>query len=78
MKMAARQSWRHDISIWQDLAEEVARYMVLRKLRCARWKRRRRQSQPIIILKKNIKDILVEQGFSEVFSYPFLSQRMSI
>lgn len=67
-------SWRHDISVWQDLAEEVGRIYGYGKIK------------PIAVVKSSppteseyyyvefTKDILKDSGFSEVMSYAFLSE----
>lgn len=65
--------WRHDVTLWQDLAEEVARIYGYNNIK-------REELTPIAAPKKSsyfakekIKDILVEKGFSEIFGYTFLS-----
>jgi phenylalanyl-tRNA synthetase beta chain len=68
-------AWRHDISIWQDLAEEVARIYGYNNI----------PAQDIAVTeapseksdyyyKENLKDILVAEGFSEVYGYTFMSE----
>lgn len=68
-------SWRHDLEIWQDLAEEVARVNGLEKIK----------PQPLAApanmpeagdfhKKEAIKDFLADSGLDEVLNYSFLSQ----
>ena len=67
-------TWRHDVSIWQDLAEEITRiygYANIPRIEMP-------QSTPVkrskYYTKEFIKDVLVDLGFSEVYSYSFLSE----
>jgi phenylalanyl-tRNA synthetase beta chain len=65
--------WRHDVALWQDLAEEVARiygYNNIERQELASVKAPKKSSY---FAKEKIKDILVEKGFSEIFGYTFLS-----
>lgn len=67
-------SWRSDIKIWQDLAEEIARISGLNNLKT-------KALEPFKVMTKNqrfateqiIKDILSDFGFIEALSYSYLS-----
>jgi phenylalanyl-tRNA synthetase beta chain len=67
-------SWRHDISIWQDLAEEVYRINGLDKIKPERLVEMQKPSPSDYHKKEKIKDYLVELGLDEAISYTFLSQ----
>lgn len=71
--MALAPSWRHDVFIWQDLAEEVARLHGLKNIPMVEMAKVSAPKTADYYFKEMTKDILVEEGFSEVFTYPFLS-----
>jgi phenylalanyl-tRNA synthetase beta chain len=66
-------SWRNDIAIWQDLAEEVARIYGFNKIPKSPIKKTEPPRKSIYRQKEAIKDILVDRGFSEFYGYSFLS-----
>lgn len=68
-------SHRHDVGLWQDLAEEIARikgYNTIKRQPILVDKRPTRSSYYV---KEAIKDILVDNGFNEVFGYAFMSEK---
>lgn len=67
--------WRPDITIWQDLAEEIARFMGLDKipLKLFAVPLSSHLTDPIFDLKDKVTDILVGLGFDEVYTYSFVS-----
>lgn len=67
-------SWRNDVTIWQDLAEEIARIYGYNHIDRQKVKRTIPEKTSSFYLTEKIKDILVENGFVEVFNYPFLSE----
>lgn len=67
-------TWRHDIEIWQDLAEEVGRIYGFEKLPQESIPITEAPKKSLYYYKEAIKDILVENGFVENFSYAFLSE----
>ena len=67
-------SWRHDISIWQDLAEEVARVEGLEKIKSRPLPSAQMAAQSSEFYKREmIKDWLIELGLDEALNYTFLS-----
>jgi phenylalanyl-tRNA synthetase beta chain len=66
-------SYRHDIFIWQDLAEEVARAYSYKNIKDIKLEKIKPKSKSSYYLKETLKDILVEAGLTEVISYPFTS-----
>lgn len=67
-------TWRHDINIWQDLAEEVGRLVGYDKIKLIPLKK----TQPrktFYYRTEKIKDALVSYGYSETINYPFLSEQ---
>ncbi len=66
-------SWRHDIAIWQDLAEEVYRINGLEKIKPEPLSEMQKPAPSDYYKKEKIKDYLVEQGLDEAISYTFLS-----
>jgi phenylalanyl-tRNA synthetase beta chain len=68
-------SWRHDIECWQDLADEVARMVGYSNFPSTDIKKSKIIANTQFHKKEYIKDILVKNGFSEIYSYPFLSSR---
>jgi phenylalanyl-tRNA synthetase beta chain len=67
--------WRHDVSILQDLTEEVARIFGYEKIARVDIPDFDEPENKSYYYKEYIKDILVDAGFSEIFSYPFLSEK---
>ena len=69
-------SWRYfDIKLWQDLAEEVARVEGYEKIvsRVPQGEISNRESEEFR-LSRQIRDILIKNGFSEVLSYSFVAK----
>lgn len=67
-------SWRHDIKVNADLAEEVGRVYGYSKIPLNKINKVRNLTSSDYYLKEYIKDILVSAGFNEQISYPFLSE----
>jgi phenylalanyl-tRNA synthetase beta chain len=65
-------SWRRDIAIWQDLAEEVGRIYDLNKIPTNPLPEAEVKTISDYYKKEYIKDILVENGFSEVATYSII------
>ncbi|OQA04661.1 MAG: Phenylalanine--tRNA ligase beta subunit [bacterium ADurb.Bin400] len=68
-------SWRHDIGIWQDLSEEVARIIGYDRIPKHALPESEAPERSTFHKKEMIKDYLVTLGFSEVYNYPFLSEK---
>ncbi|MFH1909678.1 MAG: phenylalanine--tRNA ligase subunit beta [bacterium] len=66
-------SWRHDIAIWQDLAEEVYRINGIEKIEKIPLPELDKPTPSDYHKKEKIKDYLVELGLDESISYTFLS-----
>ena len=67
-------TWRHDIAIWQDLAEEIGRINRYDKIQpLALPKKQNVLKTPYYFIEK-IKDLLVGGGYTETMNYPFLSE----
>lgn len=67
-------SWRHDIEIWQDLAEEVGRIYGLGRIEPKELPRGDFAKKSDFYKKEVIKDYLVELGLDETINYTFLSE----
>lgn len=65
--------WRHDISIWQDLAEEVGRIYGYGNIKSIPVSKTETPKKSDYYKKEKLKDILVDLGFSESYNYAFLS-----
>jgi len=71
--------WRHDIYVWQDLAEEVVRLAGLNKVKIEALPRlAKKPAQTDYHRREKIKDCLVHWGLTEVINYPFLSEADTI
>lgn len=66
----------YDIKIWQDVAEEVARIYGYSKLGRGNISKEKSSPNKYFINKEHIKDILVENGFTEVYSYSFADKKL--
>lgn len=66
--------WRHDVTIWQDLAEEVARIYGYNNIKRQEVVKSDKPQHSSYFTKEAIKNILVEMGFNETFGYAFLSE----
>ncbi|HOX41761.1 MAG TPA: phenylalanine--tRNA ligase subunit beta, partial [bacterium] len=67
-------SWRRDVSIWQDLAEEVGRVFGLNNIAAKPLTPIREPSFSDYHKKEYFKDLLLECGFSEVATYSIISE----
>jgi phenylalanyl-tRNA synthetase beta chain len=68
-------SWRHDISSWQDLAEEVARIDGIVKIKPEKLSGAKTEIEESDWHKKEaVKDFLVSLGLNEALNYTFLSE----
>lgn len=67
-------SHRHDIIVWQDLAEEVARIYGYDKITDLPLPKTKKPVVSDYHLKEALKDILTSLGLSEVISYTFVSE----
>jgi phenylalanyl-tRNA synthetase beta chain len=67
-------SWRHDIEIWQDLAEEIYRINGIDKIKQDALPEIQKPAPSDYYKKEAIKDYLVELGLDETISYTFLSE----
>jgi len=67
--------WRHDVSVWQDLAEEVARIYGYARIGRSDTPITKPALKSDYYYKESIKDILVKYGFSEIYGYVFLSEK---
>lgn len=72
--VAIAPTWRHDIEVWQDLAEEVGRIFGYTKVPLIPIEKRQKASKSDYYFKEHIKDTLFACGFSETLNYPFLSE----
>ncbi len=72
-EMCLPPTWRHDVSIWQDLAEEVSRLFGFANIPMVQMEKAQAPKSSDFYFKECVKDILVAEGFTEVFTYPFLS-----
>ena len=69
-------SWRNDISIWQDVAEEIIRIKGYNSLKAEPLSKEKPKNKASTFGQKEIlKDKLTSLGLSEIFSYNFLSSR---
>lgn len=73
--MTKAPSWRHDIGIWQDLAEEVSRIYGFANIPSVPIEKTTVKEKSDYYLKEYIKDLLAEDGFVEVYTYSFLSEK---
>jgi len=67
-------TWRHDVSIWQDLAEEITRIYGYANIPRIEMPKSAPVKRSKYYIKEYIKDTLVDLGFSEIYSYSFLSE----
>ncbi|MCL5795508.1 MAG: phenylalanine--tRNA ligase subunit beta [Patescibacteria group bacterium] len=70
--------WRHDIDVWQDLAEEVGRMYGYNKIKLLNLTKNAKPKQSLYYFKEHIKDILYSNGYCEVMNYSFASQAKNI
>ena len=67
-------SWRHDIAVWQDLAEEIGRVYGYNKIKPIPVQKSTLPAESEYYYTEFVKDILKDSGFSEIMSYAFLSE----
>jgi len=68
-------TWRHDITTWQDLAEEVGRIYGYSNIPPIKIDKTVTPAVSEYFFTEFIKDILKNSGFSEIKSYAFLSEK---
>jgi len=67
-------SWRYDLHIWQDLAEEIARYYGYNRIKAEPIKQKKIDNTKTDWYQMELlKDKLVEWGLTEVENYSFIS-----
>lgn len=66
--------WRHDIELWQDLTEEVARLNGYDKIVSIAVTKTTSPKKSDFYYKEAIKNVLIENGFVEAMNYPYLSE----
>lgn len=66
--------WRHDIEVWQDLAEEVARLYGYDKITHLPVTESKLPKKSEYYYREKLKDILADDGLNEVINYPYLSE----
>jgi phenylalanyl-tRNA synthetase beta chain len=67
-------TWRHDISIWQDLAEEVGRVVGYDKIDLLTLTKIKSREKSNYYFVEKLKDLLDTAGYTESMNYPFLSE----
>lgn len=65
-------TWRHDISVWQDLAEEIGRVIGYDKIKPMPLPKTNKLNKTTYYIIEAIKDSLVAAGYTETMNYPFL------
>lgn len=73
--MAIVPSFRHDVNIVADLAEEIARIYGYNNIARFEIAKTKVNSPSNYYLNERLKDILVKEGFVETHNYPFLSEK---
>lgn len=68
-------NYRHDIKVWQDLAEEVGRVSGYDNIKNMPVEKSLANEKSFYYTKEAIKDYLASCGFSEVMNYIFMSDR---
>lgn len=66
--------WRKDITLWQDLAEEIGRIHDYKNVDIIPVPKTATPKKSDYFKKEKLKDLLVESGFTESYNYAFLSQ----
>lgn len=67
-------TWRHDINSWQDITEEVGRIYGYENIIPIKIDKVPEPKKSIYYYTEHLKDLATSQGFSEICSYPFLSE----
>ena len=67
--------WRHDIELWQDLTEEVARLNGYDKITPIPVPKTTSPKKSDFYYKEAIKNVLIANGFVEALNYPYLSEK---
>jgi phenylalanyl-tRNA synthetase beta chain len=67
---------RADVNIWQDLAEEIARFVGLNEIeeKEIRLTPTPHMTDPVVDLRKDISNYLIALGFTEIYTYSFVSE----
>lgn len=67
--------WRPDVSIWQDLAEEIGRYIGINNIKPAPVNvlPSSHLADPFVVQRQETADILSRLDFSEIYTYSFVS-----
>ena len=73
--MCQAPTWRHDILIWEDLSEEIARIYGFSNIKYIPVTKTEAPLKGSYYIKEKIKDVLVESGFTEIYGYAFLSEQ---
>jgi phenylalanyl-tRNA synthetase beta chain len=68
--------WRHDIMIWQDIAEEVGRLFGYEKVSRCKLEKINPPKKSSFYFQEKIKDFMILHGYSESINYPFLSEKI--
>ncbi len=66
----------NDVKIWQDIAEEVARKFGYNNIRKLYLKKEKPLQNNDFSQKENLRDLLFQHGFSEVYSYTFCDEKL--
>jgi len=68
--------WRADVTVWQDLAEEIARFKGLEFIKPIKpsFPLSGSMTDPIVDAKNKVSDLLVGMGFDETHTYSFVSE----
>ena len=67
-------SWRHDVHIWEDLAEEISRIYEFTNIPIVPVPKTKEPHKSSYYYKEHLKDLMVDFGFSEAYNYSFLSE----
>lgn len=67
--------WRHDISCWQDLAEEIGRISGYDRIKPTAVAKTKSPPLSNYYYYELIKDTLADSGFSETMNYSFISEK---
>lgn len=67
---------RYDITLWQDIAEEVARIYGYNKLGISHFEKEETNINKEYVNKEALKDLLVKNGFTEIYSYSFVDEKL--
>jgi len=68
-------SWRNDVSLWQDLTEEVGRIYGFDKIKHLSVETEKLLNNKTYFNKEIIKNLLIEEGLTETINYIFMSEQ---